>query len=55
MTHVGYLIAGWTIVLCACGIYAVSVMRRARRLSALVPEERQRWMTGNDADVIGET
>lgn len=55
MTHVGYLIAGWGISFSACAIYALSVMRRARRLSALVPEERQRWMTGNDADVIGES
>lgn len=55
MTHVGYLVAGWSIGLSACGIYAVSVMRRARRLSLLVPEERLRWMTGDDADVIGES
>ncbi len=55
MTHVGYLVAGWGIALSACAIYALSVMQRARRLSAQVPEERQRWMTANDADVIGES
>ena len=55
MTHLGYLIAGWGISLGACGLYAFSVMRRARRLSALVPPERIRWMTGDDADVIGES
>jgi len=55
MTHVGFLIAGWGIVLVACAIYAVTVMRRAKRLAALVPPERVRWMTGNDADVIGES
>jgi len=55
MTHVGYLIAGWGISLAACALFAMSVMRRARRLSALVPPERHRWMTGQDADVIGES
>jgi hypothetical protein len=55
MTHVGYLIAGWGIPLVGCAVYAVSVMRRAKRLAAEVPAERLRWMTGDDADVIGES
>jgi len=55
MTHVGFLVAGWGITLVAGAIYAMSVMRRAKRLAALVPPERRRWMTGNDADVIGES
>ena len=55
MTHLGFLVAGWGISLVACAIYAVTVMRRAKRLSALVPPERARWMTGDDADVIGES
>jgi len=55
VTHLGYLIAGWGIAIGACTLYAMSVMRRARRLSELVPPERIRWMTGEDADVIGES
>lgn len=55
MTHVGYLIAGWGITFAACAGYAVSVMRRARKLSERVPAERARWMTSKDADRIGES
>ena len=55
MTHVGYVMAGWGISLGACAVYALSVMRRAKRLAPNVPIERRRWMTGDDADVIGES
>jgi len=55
MTHVGYLIAGWGIVFGASAAYAWSVMQRAKRLAHRVPVERQRWMTGQDADTIGDT
>ena len=55
MTHVGFLVAGYGISLIACAVYAVTVMRRSKRLAALVPPDRVRWMTGDDADVIGES
>jgi hypothetical protein len=55
MTHVGYLIAGWGIVGGVSAIYAVSVLRRARKLADRVPAERARWMTSRDADRIGES
>ena len=55
MTHVPFLIAGWGVSLAACALYAMSVMRRAKRLSTLVPAERRRWMTGDDSDVIVES
>ncbi len=55
MTHVPYLIAGWGVVFVAAGVYAISVLRRARRIGAKVPIERARWMTGKDSDVIGES
>jgi hypothetical protein len=55
MTHVGYLIAGWGVAFAVFALYAVSVMRRAKKLAAKVPAERARWMTGKDADVIGES
>ncbi len=55
MTHLGYLLAGWGVVFVASAIYAVSVLRRARRVAARVPIERARWMTGKDSDVIGES
>lgn len=55
MTHIPFLIAGWGVVFVACAIYAVSVIRRARKVGARVPIERARWMTGKDSDVIGES
>ncbi len=55
MTHAGYLIAGWGAVGVTCALYAVSVLRRARRLAERVPAERARWMTSQDSDRIGET
>lgn len=55
MTHLGYLIAGWGIAFGACALFAFSVMQRAKRVAARVPVERRRWMTGQDADVIGES
>jgi len=48
MTHLGYLIAGWGISLGAIAIYATSLMRRGRALSARVPVERRRWITTDD-------
>lgn len=47
-THVGYLIAGWGIALGSIGLYAVSLMRRAKSLTARVPVDRQRWMSTDD-------
>ncbi len=55
MTHVPYLVAGWGISLAAIAFYAMSVLRRAKRVAARVPVHRHRWMTGDDADVIGES
>lgn len=48
MTHLGYLIAGWGISLGAIALYAVSLMRRAKELTARVPVERRRWITTDD-------
>ena len=45
MTHVGYLVAGWGIVLGTFGLYAWSLFRRGRALAARVPADRRRWMT----------
>lgn len=47
MTHIGYLIAGWSIGLGALGAYAVSVLVRGRKLSSQVSLERRRWMTSD--------
>jgi hypothetical protein len=44
MTHVGYLVAGWTIGLGSLAVYAASLIARARRVSRLVPPERRRWI-----------
>lgn len=48
MTHVGYLIAGWGIGLGAIGLYATSLIRRGKALSARVPVERRRWISTED-------
>jgi hypothetical protein len=48
MDYLGYLIAGWGVVLCAVAIYAFSLLRRGKALAARVPADRRRWMTSND-------
>ena len=48
MTHLGYLVAGWSISLGALALYAVRVTTRGRRLAARVPAERRRWMAAED-------
>ncbi len=48
MTHLGYLIAGWSIGLGALGAYALSVVLRGRKLSSQVSPERRRWMTSDE-------
>ena len=48
MTHLGYLVAGWSIGLGTIGVYGWSVVRRARAAARLVPADRQRWMTTDD-------
>ncbi len=48
MTHLGYLIAGWSISLGALALYALRVTARGRQLAARVPADRRRWMTTED-------
>ncbi len=48
MTHVGYLVAGWSIGLGTLALYGWSVLARARRLARQVPRSRRRWMTADD-------
>lgn len=48
MTHVGYLIAGWSIGLGTLAVYAWSLVRRGRALAPRVDPARQRWMTTQD-------
>lgn len=45
MSHVGYLLVGWGVTLGVGAVYALSLVRRGRRLSARVPAARRRWMT----------
>lgn len=49
MTHVGYLIVGWGTTLAVGGLYAMSLLRRGRKLTARVPAERRRWMTADES------
>lgn len=48
MTHLGYLITGWSIGLGALGAYALSVVLRGRKLSSRVSPNRRRWMTSDE-------
>lgn len=43
MTHVGYVLAGWTIPLAIFGGYALRTVRRGRALAEQVPPEERRW------------
>jgi len=50
VTHLGYLMAGWGISLVVLGGYAFRLVRRGRSLSALVPEDRRRWLESSWTD-----
>ena len=43
MTYVGYLVAGWGAALVTLGAYSLRLIRRGRRLAALVPPSERRW------------
>jgi heme exporter protein CcmD len=43
MTHAGYVAAGWLATAALLGGYALSVVRRGRKLSRHVPREERRW------------
>lgn len=43
MTHVGYVVAGWSIPLVAIAAYAWRTIRRSRELLDQVPPEERRW------------
>lgn len=43
MTHAGYVAAGWLATAALVGGYALSVVRRGRKLSRQVPGEQRRW------------
>lgn len=43
MTHTGYIAAAWLATGALVGGYALSVLRRGRRLSRQVPVEERRW------------
>ena len=44
MTDAGYVLAGYGITGAAILAYGWRVLSRGRRVSALVPKERRRWM-----------
>jgi len=48
MENLGYILAGWTISLSVIGLYAASLLRRGKTLTARVPVERRRWITTDD-------
>ena len=46
MTHAGYVFSGYAITVVATLIYAVSVLRRARRVGQQVAREEVPWANG---------
>jgi len=57
VTHVGYLVAGWGIVIGVLGTYAVRLVRRGRALSGRVPDAHRRWLEapGSEGSDDGRT
>jgi hypothetical protein len=43
MTHAGYVAAGWGGAAVLIGGYALTLLRRGRRLSRQVPPGERRW------------
>ena len=43
MTDAGYVAAGWVITVAVLGGYGLTLVRRGRKLSRLVPPEERRW------------
>jgi hypothetical protein len=43
MTHAGYVAAGWGFAALVIGGYALSLLRRGRKLSRQVPPGDRRW------------
>lgn len=44
----GHVIVGWITGVGVIGLYAGRLVWRGRRLGALVPAGRRRWMTADD-------
>ena len=49
VNNVVYIIAGWSVVLITVAAYATVTILRGRALSRLVPVERRRWSTDENA------
>jgi hypothetical protein len=52
MSHIGYIVAAWAVTFSVLGLYAISVLRRGRKLSSEVPVERRRWMSTDESDHV---
>lgn len=44
MSDAAYIATAWIVTFGSVGLYALAVLRRGRRLSKAVPEDRRRWM-----------
>jgi hypothetical protein len=44
MSDTAYIVAAWGGTFAAVGLYAFSVIRRGRRLSRIVPQDKRRWL-----------
>ncbi len=48
MSHLGYLLAGWSISIGTLGVYAIFLLRRGKRLTEKVPPVRRRWISSTE-------
>ena len=55
MTHAGYVLSAWALVLGVGAVYAIAVVRRGRSLAGRVPPERRRWLDAGSAPTGRDT
>jgi hypothetical protein len=48
MSHLGYLIAGWSISIGTLAVYAIFLLRRGKKLTEKVPAGRRRWISSTE-------
>lgn len=48
-----YIAAAWIATFGIVGAYAISILVRGRRLAAMVPPERRRWMADRSSGDVG--
>jgi len=50
VANAGYVLGAWGLTAVSVAVYAVSLLRRGRRLSPRVAPDRRRWMSAVDPE-----